>query len=250
MIFTGVGAMENESVRASENENEKEFLKKYNADKYPRPSVTTDNVTFSIDENGALSVLLVKRARPPFAGCFAIPGGFLEPNETVETCAVREITEETNVTPRAIFPVGIFSTPGRDPRGWVISCAFFSAVAREEVHAVGMDDAAQALWFAVSVSVSECGKTEMLTLKNGETTVTAQLERTGAPIGRSDFRVLRAEGLAFDHAAILAAALDGARAHCEDETFLRLFLPQNADVSELSAVRGAIRSLWTSTENA
>lgn len=244
--------MENESVRASENENEKEFLKNYNADKYPRPSVTTDNVTFSIDENGALSVLLVKRARPPFAGCFAIPGGFLEPNETVETCAVREITEETNVTPRAIFPVGIFSTPGRDPRGWVISCAYFSAVAREEVHAVGMDDAAQALWFAVSVSVSECerGKTEMLTLKNGETTVTAQLERTGAPIGRSDFRVLCAEGLAFDHAAILAAALDGARAHCEDETFLRQFLPQNADDSELSAVRGAIRSLWTLAENA
>lgn len=244
--------MENESVRASENENEKEFLKNYNADKYPRPSVTTDNVTFSIDEKGVLSVLLVKRARPPFAGCFAIPGGFLEPNETVETCAVREITEETNVTPRAIFPVGIFSTPGRDPRGWVISCAFFSAVARSEVRAVGMDDAAQALWFAVSVSVSECerGKTEMLTLKNGETTVTAQLERTGAPIGRSDFRVLSAEGLAFDHAAILAAALDGARAHCEDETFLRQFLPQNADDSELSAVRGAIRSLWTSTENA
>lgn len=241
-------AMENESVKVSASE--KEFLKKYNADKYPRPSVTTDNVTFSIDENGALSVLLVKRARPPFAGCFAIPGGFLEPNETVETCAVREITEETNVTPRAIFPVGIFSTPGRDPRGWVISCAFFSAVARSEVRAVGMDDAAQALWFTVSVSECERGKTEMLTLKNGETTVTAQLERTDAPIGRSDFRILSAEELAFDHAAILAAALDGAKKHCEDESFLRLFLPKNADDSELSAVRGAIRSLWTSTENA
>ena len=87
--------MENESAKVSASE--KEFLKKYNADKYPRPSVTTDNVTFSIDENGALSVLLVKRARPPFAGCFAIPGGFLEPNETVETCAVREITDRKSV---------------------------------------------------------------------------------------------------------------------------------------------------------
>lgn len=219
-------------------ESEKEFLRQYKADKYPRPSVTTDTVTFSVNREKELSVLLVKRGRHPFLGCYALPGGFLNPKETVEQCAVREITEETNVTPKEIFPIGVFSAPDRDPRGWVISCAFLSAVAWEEVHAVGMDDAAEALWFTVKFDARE--KERRILLRREKREITARLEVRGTLAGRTEFQIVEANDLAFDHAAILATALEQLKAKVADETLTRCFLPEQGEKSALPLVRAAV----------
>merc|ERR1712187_906593 len=66
------------------------------------------------------------RKNPPFKGCLALPGGFVDPGEDAEAAAARELEEETHVQGLKLSRVGVFDKPGRDPRGEVISTAFFS----------------------------------------------------------------------------------------------------------------------------
>jgi len=118
---------------------------------YPKPSLTADVVAFSLDENERLSVLLILRGHDPFAGRWAIPGGFSEPQETVEQSAARELVEETGITGLSLEELGVFSRPGRDPRGWVVSVAHIAilpAARRKEAH--GSDDATEAKFFVIT----------------------------------------------------------------------------------------------------
>jgi 8-oxo-dGTP diphosphatase len=118
---------------------------------YPKPSLTADVVTFSLDEKGRLSVLLIKRGKDPFAGHWAIPGGFCEPTETVAESAARELVEETGIAGLPLEELRVFSRPGRDPRGWVVSVAHIAVlpVARRS-EAKGSDDATDAKFFVVT----------------------------------------------------------------------------------------------------
>jgi 8-oxo-dGTP diphosphatase len=113
---------------------------------HPRPQVTVDLVVFTLVES-LLRVLLVRRGREPFAGLWAIPGGFLGIDEPAEAAARRELREETGLEiPGSVEPIGFFAQPGRDPRGRTISLAH-AAVVRAGEHAVkGSDDAAEAAW--------------------------------------------------------------------------------------------------------
>ena len=69
-------------------------------------------------------IVLIKRENPPYQGCFALPGGFVEIGETVEDAVAREAREETGLAIDLMGLVGIYSDPGRDPRGHVVSAAF------------------------------------------------------------------------------------------------------------------------------
>lgn len=71
-------------------------------------------------------IVLIKRRNPPFAGCYALPGGFVEVGETVEAAAIREAREETGLDIDLFGLVGIYSKPDRDPRGHVVSAAFLA----------------------------------------------------------------------------------------------------------------------------
>ena len=114
--------------------------------KYPRPSVTTDCVLFS-QVDGRWKVLLIERGFEPFKGRWAFPGGFLEEGETAEEGVLRELEEETGLTGVSVKQLHTFTTPGRDPRGWTISIAFWAIVPM--LDAKGADDAARAAWFDV-----------------------------------------------------------------------------------------------------
>jgi 8-oxo-dGTP diphosphatase len=85
-------------------------------------------------------VLLVRRKRPPFEECWAIPGGFVEPNEPLEAAARRELWEETGAEPISLEQLHTFGHPGRDPRGWVISIAYLAVL--DEAEAQGWNLAA------------------------------------------------------------------------------------------------------------
>ena len=115
--------------------------------KYPRPSVTTDCVIFGYDQEG-LSVLLIQRGLPPFEGCWAFPGGFLQMDEDATTGAKRELKEETGLETEVIEQVGTFSDVNRDPRGRVITIAHYALVRKSDVHSG--DDAAAARWFPIN----------------------------------------------------------------------------------------------------
>lgn len=116
---------------------------------YPRPSVTVDIVLFS-RLAGQWHVLLIKRGRWPFAGHWALPGGFVEITESLEAAAARELSEETGLSDVALQQIGAFGEPGRDPRSRVISIAYAGWVDAGRIGATQAgDDAAEARWWAV-----------------------------------------------------------------------------------------------------
>ena len=106
------------------------------------PLLATDCVVF----DGQGRVLLIRRGHPPFEGQYALPGGFVEIGETVETACRRELKEETGVGVRDLKLVGVYSDPKRDPRGHTCSVAYLARVDGAEPSAG--DDAAAAGWVA------------------------------------------------------------------------------------------------------
>ena len=114
---------------------------------YPRPAVTVDIAVFS-RQRGALQVLLIERKHEPFAGKWALPGGFVDENEALETAALRELREETGLTGVALTQVAAFGDPGRDPRGHTVSIAFVTSTDADKAAVLAGDDAAKAEWHA------------------------------------------------------------------------------------------------------
>lgn len=116
--------------------------------KYPHPAVTTDCVIFGFDGK-RLHILLIERGIEPYKGTWALPGGFLNMNETVEEGAARELFEETHVKDVFLEQFHVFSTVDRDPRERVITVAFYALVRQSDYQILAGDDAARALWFDV-----------------------------------------------------------------------------------------------------
>ena len=116
---------------------------------YPRPSVTVDVVVFGYDGGNQLRLLLIERGGEPFLGQWALPGGFVDMDEDLETAALRELEEETGVRDLFVEQLFTFGAPGRDPRGRVISVAYFALVNLQDHPAVAASDAARAEWFAL-----------------------------------------------------------------------------------------------------
>lgn len=114
---------------------------------FPRPGLTADCVVFGLADCEPLQVLLIERARYPFEGCWAVPGGFIEEGESPLEAARRELEEETGLANLQMNQFHTFGKPGRDPRGWVVTVAHWTVVHTEQVHPKAGDDAAKTLWF-------------------------------------------------------------------------------------------------------
>ncbi len=168
---------------------EEEFLRQYNPDKYPKPSLTADIILFSRGKEGDLQVLLIRRKNHPFMGRWAFPGGFADKGEALEQSAARELEEETGLTGIPVHLVNVYSAPGRDPRGWVVSVAYCATVDKNRLKAEAADDASDAEWFTVRYT-----KDGITGIGNSTTTLSRD--------GRGFF-------LAFDHDRILSDALFG-----------------------------------------
>lgn len=118
---------------------------------YERPGLTVDCVIFGLDlEEERLKVLLIERDLEPFAGMWAIPGGFVRQGETPEAAAMRELQEETGLTDVFLEQLYTFGEPGRDPRGWIVSVAYYALVSPEKHEINATTDARQARWFPVN----------------------------------------------------------------------------------------------------
>lgn len=179
---------------------------------YPRPSVAVDLVIITIFDADP-KVLLIRRGEPPFQGSWALPGGFLrvgmtpeEQGEDLETAAERELAEETGLPPGSAYleQLQTFGRAGRDPRGRVLSVAYYALVRptlAPLVRAGG--DAEDAAW----VSISEVGKKK----------------------------------LAFDHAAILAKAVERVRDKLDQSDIAFELVPETFTIPELRAVHEVIK---------
>ena len=113
---------------------------------YSRPAVTADIVLFTLEE--VPRILLIKRKRDPFAGKWALPGGFVEEQERLVDAAKRELQEETGLENIELEQLHSFGDPGRDPRGWTITIAFLARVHPQSLQPKAGDDAAEVEWFS------------------------------------------------------------------------------------------------------
>lgn len=160
-----------------------EFLKTYSAGDYERPSVTVDMLLFTVS-NGKLQLMLIKRKAPPYKNGWAIPGGFLNMNESILQAAERELKEETNMS-AYLHQFGVFGEVGRDPRTRVISIAYLALVKPEEFiyYMQAGDDAKEVKLFDVILNKGKIQKFKHPTIE------------------------LTLNDLAFDHANIIQQGL-------------------------------------------
>ena len=198
-------------LRDKKGLTEAEFLAAYDPSKWERPSVTVDMFCYCRENR---SLLMVKRGGHPFIGKWALPGGFLEPDETAEQAVRRELAEETCVNADAIIQLRAFSDPHRDPRTRIVTVAYIAVLDRLPDARAG-DDAADAKWFALERNVTErtddgrnVTERGMITLRGEETleisfeTVTQKGRLTSDPV----MKVKQSERIAGDHGTIIAYA--------------------------------------------
>jgi len=113
----------------------------------------TSNIFVTVDavilrKSGDYELLLIKRKNEPFKDCWALPGGFVDQNEDLKVAAIRELEEETQIKVTDLEQIGAFGKPFRDPRGHMISVAYFGFVPENTI-AVAADDAKETGWFSV-----------------------------------------------------------------------------------------------------
>lgn len=182
---------------------EKEFLERYRPGDYSRPSVTVDNLIFTIDEKlNNLKILLIKRGDHPYMNCWALPGGFIDMNESAFEAANRELKEETGLEGIYLEQLYTYTQPKRDPRMRIIDIAYLALV--PYLSPVAGDDASDAAWFDVQI------KNNYLLLSNEEKNIYMKylLEDKSFSVGAIcyDNRVpnlVSSDRLAFDHDLIV-----------------------------------------------
>ena len=183
------------------------FLKNYDPSKYERPSVTVDMAVFTaVDSRPA--VLLIRRKDHPFIGSWALPGGFLNMEESLEAAAQRELQEETGVK-ASLTQLKAYGAVGRDPRTRVITVAYIALAKEGSIRPAAADDAADARLFTVDYRrQQEDGKWKWeLQLKNDDTTLFIQATTGHCEMGLETARIESVQGdLASDHSLILFEA--------------------------------------------
>ena len=130
------------------SEQARQTRETYDPARYERPSVTVDVVILTMRRR-RLEALLIRRKHWPFEGLWAIPGGFVNPDESLEDAARRELEEETGVRDVYLEQLYTFGDPHRDPRTRVITVVYYALIRDETLKVAAGDDAAEARWFPV-----------------------------------------------------------------------------------------------------
>jgi ADP-ribose pyrophosphatase YjhB (NUDIX family) len=248
------------SVRDRNGLTEEEFLLQYDAGDYARPSVAADMVIFTIMDSErdnyrklpekTLKLLLIRRAGHPYIGHWALPGGFVRPHETTEQAARRELQEETGLDSVYMEQLQTFSEPGRDPRTWVMSCTYMALIDGSAVEVEGGDDADQAAWFEISYRLvreqkehQEGGFTRSwqyeLVLRHEETELKAIVEKRTEytnSAAQTDYILIENEGLAFDHAKLIACGIERLRGKLDETSIALHLMPELFTLTQLQQV--------------
>lgn len=203
---------------------EAEFLKAYNIQEFERPSVAVDIVVLSREKQQQVDIfytVLIKRGEHPFMNYWALPGGFVPPTESVEATAYRELKEETGITNITLTQLQVFSEPKRDPRGWIISCAFLGIIEKEKIALRFGDDAIDTQIFKLKLSRTQmerefCNPDKSvecydLELSSNEIVLSARVDKETTFLTNGEkiiYNITESKGLAFDHAKILVMAME------------------------------------------
>ncbi|NMM62724.1 NUDIX hydrolase [Clostridium sp. P21] len=246
---------------------EKEFLERYTPGNYEKPSTTVDMLLFTVDDKKSydteklpekeLKILLIKRGNHPYMECFAIPGGFVNIDETLNEAVYRELKEETNV--ENVYFEQLYTWGDdikRDPRMRVISVSYIALVDKNNIKPQAGDDACDVEWFSIkrefiSSSKNNGAKEDTYNLilksdtKDSEIIykITEKCTKNGIIVNKEpNYELLnQSKGkLAFDHVQIIDTALKRLKNKLEYTPIAFTLLPEYFTLSELQSVYEAI----------
>lgn len=249
-----------DELRDENGFSEKEFLAGYCPENNERPSVAVDTVIFTVTQTKEdnyrklpekeLKILLIKREDHPYLGFWALPGGFVNSNETTEDTAIRKLAEETGINDIYLEQLYTFSEPERDPRMWVMSCSYLALADSSKILVKAEDNAHQAEWFTVKTYTVEdktiedgdefkkiteyklelicrdivlSGKVRHIMLRNSK--------------GLHDkYEIIENNGIAFDHARIILYAFQRLRGKVKYTDIALNLMPDYFTLTDLQRV--------------
>ncbi|WP_026889627.1 NUDIX hydrolase [Clostridium beijerinckii] len=247
------------------DKNEREFLSEYDVNIYDRPSVTNDIIIFTtgdrIEKNSrkvpkkGMQVLLIKRDDYPHKGKWAIPGGFVKNDESLEDGALRKLKEETGIDNVYTEQLYTFGEVNRDPRTRVISIGNIALISKEDIRFGDYKDRKESKWFWVEKNLIDSKKDDTHTINkyilkfesedeeikfNYE--IIEKIERTIFRKKENSYKTLNESNdeLAFDHYKIIDYAVDRIRNKIEYTPIALNLLPRLFTVKELQNVYEAI----------
>ncbi len=249
-----------ETLRNKQGQSEEEFLSEYDPGQYERPSVTVDMLVFTVMNEmkksyrklpeKSLKILMVRRGNHPCMGCWALPGGFVNMDESLDRAALRELKEETNIEDIYMEQLYTWGDLGRDPRTRVIGCSYMSLVDSSRLDIKAGDDADDAAWFKVKASIVGQKKSNTVEGYRVENIVSLVLTDDNVVLNASvkvdkifDGNVVRVErellesgGIAFDHAKIIEYAVERLRNKIEYTDIAFNLMPERFTLTELQQV--------------
>lgn len=239
---------------------EEEFLQSYDPKRFDRPSVTVDMVIFTVTEEEkknyrtlpekVLKVLLIKRGDHPCIGQWALPGGFVQMDESLDEAAQRELKEETNIDNIYMEQLYTWGDVDRDPRTRIISTSYMSLVDSTSLDIRSGDDADDARWFTVSCKLQQEQKTltekgyvlqqrYRLSFSNDGSTLQAVVKLTKTAKGnvsKTEREIVEAEGIGFDHAKIIQYGIERLRNKIEYSDIAFSLMSELFTLTELQQV--------------
>jgi 8-oxo-dGTP diphosphatase len=235
---------------------EHRYLADYDARAFPPVAVTVDIVLLTV-RHGRLSALLVRRREHPFRGHWALPGGFITPEEDLDQAAARELTEETGIpAPTAhLEQLRSYGHPGRDPRMRVVSVAYLALTPDLPLPTAGTDADDARFFNIAALAPAEAEARAVAEASTGAGRGTEAGAGTGpgagTGVGANEGTEVPAESsgkgtatpevrLAFDHDTILRDAVERARAKLEYTSLATTFLKEPFTVAELRRVYEAV----------
>ncbi|RJW41148.1 NUDIX hydrolase [Clostridiales bacterium TF09-2AC] len=245
---------------------EAEYLQSYDPGHYERPSMAADMAIFTVLEETEdnyrklpekeLGILLIQRGVHPYLGSWALPGGFVRPDETTEQAARRELMEETGLNHVYMEQLYTFSDPDRDPRTWVMSCSYMALIDSSKVRIKAGDDADNARWFHISFYLmdehtdypvpTDGEEPKVVRIQHYKLELTSDNICLSSVIEKSmtktengtftEYKITENNGLAFDHARIITYALERLRGKVEYSGLALHLMPSEFTLTQLQQV--------------
>lgn len=248
------------NLKQASIEDEREFLANYNANDFKRPSVTVDILLFTImdgiKENYRtlpekfLKVLLIKRADHPYIGRWALPGGFIKIDESIENAAYRVIKDEANLDNVYLEQLYTWGEIDRDPRTRVISSSYMSLLDSEALDLKPGSDQKEVAWFTIKSKVLKSSKevTDLgevleelieITFTNDEEefiTLVKKKDELYKCYRKTTREVIKSDNIAFDHGKIIQYGLERLRNKIEYTDIAFNLMPEKFTLTELQKV--------------
>ena len=239
---------------------EEQFLATYDASRFERPSVTVDMLIFTVTDEEkknyrklpekVLRLLMIKRGDHPYIGQWALPGGFVQMDESLDEAALRELKEETNIDKIYMEQLYTWGDVNRDPRTRVISTSYMSLVDSSALSIKASDDADDAKWFTVSCRLYQEHKTVndkgyvlqrlfKLSLSNDENDLSAIvkiIKTVEGKVTKVEREVVESNGIAFDHAKVIEYAIERLRSKIEYTDIAFNLMPELFTLTQLQQV--------------